>query len=232
MKLDHSALHVDVAIISAGIAAPAYRTCPSGWESSLQVNVLSTALCTVLLLPILKKSGNASGSTSILEIVGSEACLDVQEEWIPKDETILDHYNKKPSFTLERQYHVAKLLLMFVLEGITEAIKGQPHVPTVLVASPGMCRTSLGRDFPFVMRAFMAVFQTFVARSAEQGSRSLVSGAALGPNASGHFWFNDTLDSRKPLLTDASWKKLQVAEFARVMDVLEEQAPGCRSALL
>lgn len=222
---------VDIALISAGIGSPEFRTAVSGWESMLQVNTLGTAQCAILLLPILQRSGAKSGRPAVLEIVGSEAYLDVQEDWIPGDETILDHYSKQQNFTLDRQYHLCKLLIMFLQQGVEEAMKGKPNAPTFIVASPGMCRTNLGRDFPISMKLFMAVFQFFVARTAEQGARSLVSGAGLPSADSGHFWTNDTIDPRLPLLSAESWAKSQATEFARIVEVLGQACPGVRAAL-
>lgn len=225
---------INVALISAGIGFPEYRTSETGWEAMLQTNALSTSLCAILLLPLLRKSGAALGHPALLEIVGSEAYLDVQESWLPADyaaETILDHYNQKINFTLDRQYHIAKLLIMFVQQSLVALGKSNPLSPTIVVASPGMCRTSMGRDFPLSMRAFMSVFQFFVARSAEQGSRALVSGARLGAEASGRFWTNDQLDPRVPLLSQASWEKARETEFKRIIEVLDEACLGLRGIL-
>ncbi|KAH8156195.1 hypothetical protein CIB48_g12050 [Xylaria polymorpha] len=56
---------------------------------------------------------------------------------------------------------------------------------------PGMCRTDQGRDFPLGQRTFMGGFQAIFARSAEQGSKTLVSATDLGLESTGKFWVND-----------------------------------------
>jgi NAD(P)-dependent dehydrogenase (short-subunit alcohol dehydrogenase family) len=45
---------IDFAMLNAGIAAPLYQVSPDGYEMSLQVNVISTALLAILLLPKLQ----------------------------------------------------------------------------------------------------------------------------------------------------------------------------------
>lgn len=56
---------------------------------------------------------------------------------------------------------------------------------------PGLCRTGLGRDFPLVQCVLMTPFQAIFSRSAQEGSRSLVSATGLGSNSAGKLWFND-----------------------------------------
>lgn len=53
---------VDVAVLNAGMAPSGYAVGPEGWEMALQVNVLSTALLGILLLPVLRKSAVMRGS--------------------------------------------------------------------------------------------------------------------------------------------------------------------------
>jgi hypothetical protein len=42
------------------------------------------------------------------------------------------------------------------------------------MVSPGVCTTSLGRETRLVMRAVQGVIRTVVARTAEQGSRTIL----------------------------------------------------------
>jgi NAD(P)-dependent dehydrogenase (short-subunit alcohol dehydrogenase family) len=62
--------HLDVAILNAGVYMVASEESKYGWEETLQVNVLSTALLGLLLLPKMKASRTGT-SIPVLEIVSS-----------------------------------------------------------------------------------------------------------------------------------------------------------------
>lgn len=67
--------HLDVVVLNAGVYMLKYEKSPYGWEETLQVNVLSTALLGLLLLPVLKKTAEAASTPGrrfpVLEIVSS-----------------------------------------------------------------------------------------------------------------------------------------------------------------
>jgi NAD(P)-dependent dehydrogenase (short-subunit alcohol dehydrogenase family) len=59
--------HLDVAVLNAGVRKVAHTLSKHGWEEDLQVNVLSTMLLGILLLPKLKESKKHTGMIPILE---------------------------------------------------------------------------------------------------------------------------------------------------------------------
>ncbi|KAF2105606.1 hypothetical protein BDV96DRAFT_677279 [Lophiotrema nucula] len=85
---------------------------------------------------------------------------------------------------------MAKLLQLSVMLHLS--LTQSPHV-VVNACCPGPCRTNLGRDFGIVLKSVMGVWQHFMARMAEEGSRTLVGATALGKEANGGFWINDVL---------------------------------------
>ena len=183
---------LDVVILNAGMAAPSYKLSPEGYEMSLQVNVLSTTLLADLLLPQLRKSAELSGDPSHLDFVGSVAHRGVKADTFDfaDDTRILDQVNTEAFFNMERQYAVTKLFLMYVMDGLVEANSSRKNV-IITTTCPGLCRTNLGRDFPALIKILVGWFQLILARSAEEGSRSIVSAAALGREANGEFWSHD-----------------------------------------
>ncbi|KAF9230053.1 hypothetical protein BU15DRAFT_26218, partial [Melanogaster broomeanus] len=71
-KFERECPRLDILVMNAGIAATKYETSVAGWESTIQVNHLSTALLSLLLLPRMIDTGKTFGSTSRLVIVSSE----------------------------------------------------------------------------------------------------------------------------------------------------------------
>ena len=62
-------LRADVELLNAGIAAPLCEASPGGYEMSRQINVLSTALLGILLLPKLHQTAAKTGKPIHLEFV-------------------------------------------------------------------------------------------------------------------------------------------------------------------
>ncbi|KAK3296555.1 uncharacterized protein B0H64DRAFT_323190 [Chaetomium fimeti] len=136
-----SRLHV--VQLAAGISTPGFDKSPDGYEMGLQVNVLSTTLLALLLLPKLRETAAATapdGFVPHMSFVNSIAHLEIKPEWISDGESLLQRMQNESKFD---------------------------------------------------KRMFMAVFYVFLGRSAEQGSRSMVSATGLGPESHGKFWVND-----------------------------------------
>ena len=53
---------LDVALLNAGVVSRTFKLSPEGWEETLQVNVLATALLALLLLPKLRASKTPSST--------------------------------------------------------------------------------------------------------------------------------------------------------------------------
>ena len=188
---------IDVALVNAGIAVPSHETSPEGYEMSIQVNVLSTGLLAILLLPKLRQTAASTGRATHMEFTGSsgqsQASLDPLFLNLSPEENVIAKTSSKDFFNYMTQYSVSKLLLMYVMDGIVPKTLNNSGKPDVIVTTtcPGLCKTSLGNEFSLVMKAIDRTFKGIFARSAEEGSRSLVSGAALGPQAHGEFWSHD-----------------------------------------
>lgn len=190
---------LDVAVLNAGVYKVAYEESKYGWEETLQVNVLSTALLGLLLLPKLKASRTGS-SLPVLEIVSSG---NHQRVTIPDDrrraDNLLRSYDVPDGYNAGQQYGTSKLFVMYVMQTLalladsSDAASGKPDVVVTSVC-PGACKSDLGREHnSFTMNVVKAVLFTFFMRTTEQGSRSLVSGVTLGEEAHGRFWQHDQL---------------------------------------
>lgn len=212
--------NLHVAVLNAGIAAAGHEiVAETGFESTIQINVLSTALLAVLLYPKLQSTAKVTGRPTHLEFVGSVGHRMVKvddkelDRWLEiadnKDattpgkgddkETFLAHASRKEFYQITRAYMLSKLLLMYVMDGLvsastTSTTTSQNPEVIILTTCPNLCRTTLGRDFPLAMKIPNYLFQLIFARSAEEGARILVSGTSLGREANGAFWSHDVFD--------------------------------------
>lgn len=178
--------------LAAGISTPAFSRSPEGYEMALQVNVLSPTLLALLLLPKLREIATTAANDDFpphMSFVNSIAHLEVKPEWTTEDETLIQRLDNESKFDQVSQYYLAKLAIIFVVRGLVERVGTDGVV--INASCPGMCKTNLGRNHPLAQRIFMAVFYIFFGRSAEQGSRTLVSATGLGTASHGKFWTND-----------------------------------------
>ena len=192
--LDRSTDCIDVALLNAGVGPPSYKQSPEGFEMALQVNVLSTALMALLLLPKLRHTAQARQTLVHVTFVNSIAHADVKTEWF-QGKTLLKAANEEKSWDAQKSYGMIKLLGMAAMKGVAKAAANGPHGNAIVVNAccPSLCKTDLGRDWGRGMKVMMSGMQAIFARTAEQGARTLVSATALESSSSGQFWSHDIL---------------------------------------
>ncbi|KAK4039828.1 hypothetical protein C8A01DRAFT_46788 [Parachaetomium inaequale] len=224
---------LDVAVLNAGVYEVARGVSAHGWERTLQVNTLSTALLAVLLLPKLRASsagrrgegggGGGGGRPSVLEVVASRRVEAVQlaEEQREGGAGVLGSANSvqdggyKPS----EQYRMSKFLLMGVVKKLAALVDASEV--TVTAVCPGGVATNLSRG---------ALLNALIMRTPEYAARSVVSGALLEPQASGKLWYDDELHE-VPNLAGEDGQKLAEKIWAEVTDALRRDVPAVGNVL-
>ncbi|KAL1728161.1 hypothetical protein EV714DRAFT_215752 [Schizophyllum commune] len=174
---------LDLLVLNAGVTTQngSKRTeTVDGWEPTIQVNVVSSSILAILLLPIMLRTSRERHTIPRTVVVASSVHF-----WAPpwNDEIFnqpgilkaLSNQEEFDPFCYLRTYSVLNVLFA---RALNERLR-HTH-PTVIVNSvdPGLCSTSLFRDEGRItvgMRLMNALF----AVSAEVGSRELVW-AALG----------------------------------------------------
>lgn len=185
---------LDVAILNAGVFGVKYEPLSKyGWEHDLQVNVLSTALLSLLLLD----SKTIKPKTGVLEFVASRRMqavrLTEEEKNAP---SLLEVFNQKQEkFDASRQYQVSKLLLMaFYTSLAIKSAKFTEASPIITAVCPGFCQSNLSRGHQgFAADILRAILKTFVLRQTEEGARTLVTGTIAEEEQHGRFWYDDEL---------------------------------------
>lgn len=234
---------LDCVLLSAGLVNPSYEATHEegvgSWDMAIKVNVLSAALLAIELLPLLKQTPG-----SVLNFVGSTGYTNVTSQQLKpildkiansqatEDVNALGFFNNAKRWNPEVGYCEAKLLLMFVLQGLVQSLGGgqgklpaSENSPVLLACCPNQTKTDLGRNFPVGMKVFMFVWNSVLARTAEQGSRTLVSGLMLGEEANGRLWTNDQFDDRSPNITASEWEVLQKVVWKEIVQVLRAYKP-------
>ncbi|KAJ5161148.1 short-chain dehydrogenase/reductase family protein [Penicillium capsulatum] len=225
---------LDIALLNAGMWNREYSKSPSGWEETLQVNTLSTSLLALLLLPKLRESSTVSDPAH-LSVVSSQQFVRAKAESLRTEGSLLDHLNSPNQFHGPKQYGISKLLLEYVIKNVSNIVRHDDGTLPIIVntISPGLCASSLGRQYNrFYERCLVWLMYKLFARTAEQGSRSLVSATLQGAESQGKCWRSDGyLDESKALTTGPEGKQLQSKAWMEILDVLEMQAPGVKTTI-
>ena len=182
---------INVAVLNAGVGAITYAESPQGYERTIQVNSISTTYLALLLVPKLRQSAIISGSPSVLEFVASEGHSMVAPKAIEHDKNFLKNVSEKKNFSATGTYGMSKLLCMWSMKQVAARVSAE-HV-TVLAVCPGLCKSDMARDANAVIKAIDGLWKRLAARSAEEGSRSYVSGVVQGTKSHGGFWKRDRL---------------------------------------
>jgi NAD(P)-dependent dehydrogenase (short-subunit alcohol dehydrogenase family) len=188
--------HLDIAILNAGLASTQWKINQStGHETVFQVNYLSTALLSLLLLPTLKKATGTTGQTSHLSIISS--FLGCRSAFSNRDaKPLLASFDKlEGSFTLaavQERYNVSKTLSLMLTVKLGELV--DPSDVIVNCLDPGYCKgTELSRDATGMLMKFMVATMQFVlaARTPEEGAWTYVDAVtAKGKESHGSFLHN------------------------------------------
>jgi NAD(P)-dependent dehydrogenase (short-subunit alcohol dehydrogenase family) len=169
--------HLDIAMLNAGVYKVELTINPeTGFEEDVQVNYLSTALLTLLLLPIMatKRSGTAPGR---LTIVSSDTAGRAKFPERASDPLLKAFKTNERTWDMQERYSTSKLLGQLFLCELTRHVP--PSVVTVDAANPGFCygselqRDGNGTVLGFLVRAFTRV----IGRPVTVGARALTAAA-------------------------------------------------------
>ncbi|RWA08742.1 hypothetical protein EKO27_g6374 [Xylaria grammica] len=173
----------DIVILNAGLMKSSYATAAgTGHEVTMQVNYLSTALLTFLLLPILKsKKAIQADRPPVLSIVGSDLAYTAELE---TKGPVLEQLDTSRGFSEFGWYAKSKLLLVFFVTRLAELVS--PSDVLINVVNPGATKgTALGREFPLLFRKAFQALQFFLARTLEDGASTYLD-AVLTRDADSH----------------------------------------------
>lgn len=224
--------HLDYAILNAGVMQNSFATSSYGWENSLQVNLLSTTLLALHLLPKLK-ANTLPGFTPVLELIGSGThfLANTHPEADDPSQDPLQFYNTPKNFRgMGGQYAISKLFLMYAYAHLSKmgiSTKNGKLAVYVQVVCPGYTQSGLGSgDASGPLRLVGNAMKATVARSTEKGARTYIAGLTLGEKGHGRFWQYDRVQPAAPLLVDDKATERQERVWGAVLTALRKDVPG------
>ncbi|RDW63620.1 hypothetical protein BP6252_11165 [Coleophoma cylindrospora] len=182
---------IDALVNNAGIATFTYTRAEEN-ESTITVNLVSTFLLSLLMLPKLRESAEKFGTTPRITMIGSEGQNWVQfNERKARDGAILETLNDKATADMENRYFLSKLLVMYCVRELAaqmdksanDSSKGRPVI--LNCAAPGYCATGLTHEKSDSLQ--IKIMEKVLARHVEVGSRCIVSGVVRGQESHGQY---------------------------------------------
>lgn len=212
---------LDVVVANAGIATTRYSTA-EGHERNITVNVISTFLLALLLVPTLKATAQKNqGATPRLSVVTSEvhAWTDLPEWKTDNTFTTLDD---ETTANMNMRYPASKLLQVFVARELASKLEGSGVIVNML--QPGMCHSQLTREDGWMV----AILKLLLARSTEVGSRTLVAAASVGPESHGAYMVDGVVDNDglSALVRSKDGEAAQKKVWKELSEILEKISPG------
>ncbi|KAK4448386.1 hypothetical protein QBC34DRAFT_301053 [Podospora aff. communis PSN243] len=226
----HELEYLDHALLTAGILSFNRRESPDGWETSIQVNFLSTALISLLLLPAMKSSpGNPNPPvltfTTTFGMYPSSFTMGM-----PKHGSYLKRLsNNKDGMEQGHQYGRSKALLLYFSRELATRCSASKEVPKVTInsADPGTAwtpLTDLNRS-QFIPR----MITQFAAREPEFGAVALTNGASASEESHGQIVHDFDFAHYPPFMNRKSGRAAQQRVWEETREELESKIPEIKT---
>ncbi|THX79989.1 NAD(P)-binding protein [Aureobasidium pullulans] len=212
---------IDSIVENAGISTTKFQVF-EGNESTITVNVISTFLLALLVLPALKRSAQRHNIQPRLTIVASEV-----HHWtnIPernKRDSIFEALASPEDSEMGIRYPVSKLLDVFGTRALVERTSSSYPV-TINTMNPGFCYSELSRESSGI--GFWLMYK-LLARTTEVGGRTLVAAALGSPETHGQYMSNSKVEEPSKFVRSEEGKKTQERVWAELSAKLEQIQPG------
>lgn len=217
---------LDVIVENAAIATSKFGLAEDH-ERSITVNVISTILLGLLLLPKLAATAQEFPSTTPhLTIITSEVHAWTKfPEW--RENNTFTTLDGESTANMAERYATSKLLEVLAVRELAPRISGSGVV--LNMANPGLCHSELARDSGWSLWLLKLMF----ARSTEVGSRTLIAAASAGSESHGAYMTDGTVanEALSPFVRSEAGAKAQKKAWAELGEILETIQPGIISSL-
>lgn len=177
---------IDALIQNAGVGI-GRESQSEGHPTTYTVNIYSTFLLAVLLLPKMSEDAKRLGTQPHISIVTSTMGFQFEQAWAAIKDTpnpIAVTANNE-AFDSIALYTASKLFEMFALRHLASLVPLSRTGVVLNLICPGLCKTDLGRHGPQEFKDNLKKMHEDWGRTAEQGSRTLLFGADAGPESHG-----------------------------------------------
>ncbi|RYP06576.1 hypothetical protein DL764_003075 [Monosporascus ibericus] len=190
----------------------------SGHEESVQINFLSMALLTILMLPILKEKNSPQHPGRLVIVSSDTASWTTFKEREPFP--ILANLDKPELFDIQDRYATSKLLGQLWISELVKRIP--PSVAVINAPNPGLCKSSLVNEFSGTFTGFLLkILELIFARDAHIGARALTDAAVKhGEESHGQYLEDGKVQAMAPIVYRPEGEKLDKQLYQETLDEL------------
>lgn len=210
---------LDIVLENAGIAGYKFAMAEDN-EAMITVNVISTFLLALMILPKLKETAMKFNKQPHLVVVSSEvqAMAKFKERDSPN---FLEGLKDKDTANMGERYPLSKLLEVFYVRELAARTKASGKSDVIInCTNPGLCQSNLGREGVLILE----IMKFFLARSAECGSRNQVNAATAGEETHGAYLSECQIASPAPMVLNEPQTQQKV--WDEISNKLESIQPG------
>lgn len=211
---------IDVLLENAGIATNKV-TLAEGHERTITVNVISTFLLALLMVPKLKQSAKEFKTTPRLTIVSSEVHgWSKFPEW--KEDDIFTTLDNPSSKAMKERYPTSKLLEVLIVRQIAPKLQSSGIILNML--NPGLCHSELVREGSIPV----SILKALLARTTEVGSRTLFHSAMAGKESHGTYMHDGKIGQEhlSPFVTSKDGEVAAQKVWTQLSSILETIQSG------
>ncbi|KKY34288.1 putative short-chain dehydrogenase reductase family [Diaporthe ampelina] len=176
---------IDGFVANAGVLLDSWSTV-EGMETSIQVNVVNTLLLGTLILPkmsaIARQLGIQPTLVFIVSVLGYIAKGEMDKS---RDGGIFEGLNNQKKANMNSRYALSKLVEELAVRQLSAAAPVERTGVIVNMVAPGLCHSGLGRETGSWTKAMLSAVKAMMARTAEEGSRTILHGLVAGPESHG-----------------------------------------------
>ncbi|KAM7198485.1 hypothetical protein V8F33_004991 [Rhypophila sp. PSN 637] len=220
---------LDHVLLAAGILAFNRRESPEGWEHSIQVNFLSTALISLLLLPLLKSSPSNPNPPCLTFVTSFGLYPAAPTMGVPKTGSYLKKMsNNKDGLAQGHQYGRSKGLLLYFARELAARVTAAGKNVTINSADPGSSWTPLTNAGKEML--IPRLLTNFSARDPQFGAAVLVNGASAGKEGHGQIMQDYDTADYPPFMLRKSGQNAQKLVWKETREEFEAKAPEVKAA--
>jgi len=219
---------LDILLENAAVAVPFFEVA-EGNELTITVNVISTFLMALLLLPTLRRSSAQFNTIPHLTVVASDAHELAHFPEVDAATGIFPALSNPAAKNQSDRYNTSKLIEILVIRELAPLVnssRGAEEEIILNTLTPGFCHSDLARNAAFPFSLVVRIGKFLVARSTEMGSRTLVSAALAGKDSHGKYMADCEIWHPSAWVTSNHGAKTQKKVYSELMDILEGIHPG------
>jgi NAD(P)-dependent dehydrogenase (short-subunit alcohol dehydrogenase family) len=219
----HELPRINIACLNAGVVKGQWETAESH-EATITVNVISTFLLALALLPKLIETSRKYNVRPTMTITTSEVHEFVNFTEHRTKGRIFEALND-PTPTgspadMGNRYQVSKLLEILALRQLCSLYPSLPV--TINCVNPGLCKSDLAREAPWSLH-----FLTFLlGRRTEVGSRTVVHAGMAGEETHGEYLSDCQTTAPAPWVRSEEGREAQGRVWEELVGILEGVKEG------